>query len=72
VVADDAFDADALLAATDILFDEPLRASMAAAARRFGRPGAADAIAALVLALAERRPLPDAAAIEAIARGTDA
>jgi len=72
IVADDAFDADALMAATDILFDEPLRASMAAAARRFGRPGAADAIATLVLALAERRPLPDVATIEAIARGVDA
>jgi hypothetical protein len=43
---------------------------MATAARRLGRPGAAEAIAALVLALAERRPLPDATAIEAIARGT--
>ena len=72
IVADDAFDADALMAATDILFDEPLLASIAAAARRFGRPGAADAIATLVLALAERRPLPDVATIEAIARGVDA
>ena len=34
------------------------------AARGFGRPGAADAVAALVLALAERRPLPPAAAID--------
>jgi hypothetical protein len=45
---------------------------MPTAARGFGRPGAADAIATLVLALAERRPLPDAAAIEAIARGVAA
>jgi hypothetical protein len=58
------------VSASEILFDEPARAAMATAARRLGRPGAADAIAALVLALAERRPLPDAAAIEAIARGT--
>jgi UDP-N-acetylglucosamine--N-acetylmuramyl-(pentapeptide) pyrophosphoryl-undecaprenol N-acetylglucosamine transferase len=72
IVADEAFDADALLAATEILFDEPTRAAMAAAARHFGRPGAADAIAALVVALAERQPLPDAATIEAIARGADA
>jgi UDP-N-acetylglucosamine--N-acetylmuramyl-(pentapeptide) pyrophosphoryl-undecaprenol N-acetylglucosamine transferase len=72
IVADEAFDADALVAASEILFDEPTRTAMAAAARRFGRPGAADAIAALVLALAERRPLPDAAAIEAIARGVAA
>jgi UDP-N-acetylglucosamine--N-acetylmuramyl-(pentapeptide) pyrophosphoryl-undecaprenol N-acetylglucosamine transferase len=69
IVADDAFDADALVAASEILFDESTRIAMAAAARRFGRPGAAEAIAALVLALAERRPLPDAAVIEAIARG---
>ena len=37
---------------------------MAAAARGLGRPGAADAVAALVLALAERRPLPPVDAIE--------
>jgi UDP-N-acetylglucosamine--N-acetylmuramyl-(pentapeptide) pyrophosphoryl-undecaprenol N-acetylglucosamine transferase len=72
IVADEAFDADALVAAAEILFDEPTRIAMAAAARRFGRPGATDAIATLVLALAERRPLPDAAAIEAIARGVAA
>jgi UDP-N-acetylglucosamine--N-acetylmuramyl-(pentapeptide) pyrophosphoryl-undecaprenol N-acetylglucosamine transferase len=72
IVADEAFDADALVAATGILFDEPTRIAMAAAARSFGRPGAAHAIAALVLALAERRRLPDAAEIEAIARGVAA
>jgi len=69
IVADEDFDADALVAATDILFDAPARTSMAAAARELGRPGAADAIAALVLALAERRPLPTPEAIDAIARG---
>ncbi len=69
IVPDEDFDADALLAATDLLFDEPALTAMAAAARRFGRPGAADAIAALVLALADRRPLPSAEAIDAIARG---
>lgn len=69
IVADEDFDAGALLATADILFDEPRRASMAAASRGFGRPGAADAIAALVLALADRRPLPAPAEIEAIARG---
>jgi hypothetical protein len=42
---------------------------MAEAARSFGRPGAADAIAELVLALAARRPLPTPGAIDAIARG---
>jgi UDP-N-acetylglucosamine--N-acetylmuramyl-(pentapeptide) pyrophosphoryl-undecaprenol N-acetylglucosamine transferase len=69
IVADEDFDADALLAATDILFDEPARAAMATAARGFGRPGAADAIAALVLALAARRPLPTVEAVDTIARG---
>lgn len=69
IVPDEAFDADALVAATDILFDEPARAAMAAASRRVGRPRAADAVAALVVALAERRPLPSAEAVEAIAAG---
>jgi len=69
VVADEDFDANALLAATDLIFDAPARAAMAAAARSFGRPGAADAVAALVLALADRRPVPDVGVIEAIARG---
>jgi UDP-N-acetylglucosamine--N-acetylmuramyl-(pentapeptide) pyrophosphoryl-undecaprenol N-acetylglucosamine transferase len=69
IVPDEAFDADALVAATDLLFDEPARAAMAAASRRFGRPRAAEAVAALVTALAERRPLPTAEAIEAIASG---
>lgn len=72
IVADEDFDADALVAATDILFDKPTRAAMAAAARGFGRPGAADAIAALVLALADRKPLPTVDAIDAIARGAGA
>jgi UDP-N-acetylglucosamine--N-acetylmuramyl-(pentapeptide) pyrophosphoryl-undecaprenol N-acetylglucosamine transferase len=69
VVADEAFDADALVAAANLLFDEPAIAAMAAAARELGRPGAADAVAALVLALADRRPLPAAESIERLARG---
>ena len=69
IVADEAFDADALVAAAGIAVDEPVRASMAAAARGFGRPGAADAIATLVLALAARRPLPAPEAVDALARG---
>ena len=72
IVADADFDADALVAATDILFDQPARTAMAAAARGFGRPGAADAIATLVLALADRKPLPTTDAIDAIARRTRA
>jgi UDP-N-acetylglucosamine--N-acetylmuramyl-(pentapeptide) pyrophosphoryl-undecaprenol N-acetylglucosamine transferase len=70
IMPDDAFDADALVAATDLLFDEPARTAMAEASRRFGRPHAADAVAALVMTLAERRPLPAAETIEAIAAGT--
>jgi UDP-N-acetylglucosamine--N-acetylmuramyl-(pentapeptide) pyrophosphoryl-undecaprenol N-acetylglucosamine transferase len=69
IVPDEDFDADALVAATELLFDEPARAAMATAARSFGRPQAAEAVAALTLALAERRPLPAHETIEAIARG---
>jgi len=69
VVADQDFDAEALVAAADLLADEGTLASMSAAAKTFGRPGAADAVAALVLAAAERRPLPDVEAIERISRG---
>jgi hypothetical protein len=39
------------------------------AARGFGRPGAAAAVAELVLALAERRPLPASDSIERLSRG---
>lgn len=69
VVADEDFDADALVAAADLLADEGTLAAMSAAARTSGRPGAADAVAALVLAAAQRRPLPDATEIERISRG---
>jgi hypothetical protein len=43
---------------------------MAAAARSLARPGAADAVAALVLAAAERRAFPAPAAIDAMSRGS--
>jgi UDP-N-acetylglucosamine--N-acetylmuramyl-(pentapeptide) pyrophosphoryl-undecaprenol N-acetylglucosamine transferase len=69
VVADEAFDADVLVAATDLLFDETTLARMSAAARELGRPGAADAVAALVLALAAHRPLPGPELIDRLARG---
>jgi len=72
VVPDEAFEADALVAATDLLFDDAARARMAAAARELGRPGAAEAVAALVLAVAARRPLPAAETIERLARGAAA
>jgi hypothetical protein len=42
---------------------------MSEAARALGRPGAADAVADLVLAAAERRPLPDPAVLERRSRG---
>jgi len=69
IVADEDFNADALVAAADLLGDLPALSAMADAARRLGRPGAAAAVAALVLSLAERRPLPSAAEVDAIARG---
>jgi UDP-N-acetylglucosamine--N-acetylmuramyl-(pentapeptide) pyrophosphoryl-undecaprenol N-acetylglucosamine transferase len=69
LVADGDFDADALVSAIDLLADEPTLAAMSAAARAFGRPGAAAAVVELILAAAERRPLPDAATIEHTSRG---
>jgi UDP-N-acetylglucosamine--N-acetylmuramyl-(pentapeptide) pyrophosphoryl-undecaprenol N-acetylglucosamine transferase len=64
LVADEAFDGPALLEAAAILDDASAHARMATAARSLGRPTAADAIADLVLALADRRPLPDQAAVD--------
>jgi UDP-N-acetylglucosamine--N-acetylmuramyl-(pentapeptide) pyrophosphoryl-undecaprenol N-acetylglucosamine transferase len=69
LVADEAFDADALLEAADLLADDPARNRMAGAARALGRPGAADAIAELVMAAAERRPAPGRSVIERLSRG---
>jgi UDP-N-acetylglucosamine--N-acetylmuramyl-(pentapeptide) pyrophosphoryl-undecaprenol N-acetylglucosamine transferase len=69
VIEDAAFDGDALLAAASVL-DDPVRlAAMGSASRSLGRRGAADANAELLLALAERRPLPGDEVIAAIARG---
>jgi len=68
-VEDDAFDSAALLEAVAILDDPARHAEMAAAARRLGRPGAAGAVAELVLALAERRELPSTDAVAALAAG---
>ncbi|HEX5013947.1 MAG TPA: UDP-N-acetylglucosamine--N-acetylmuramyl-(pentapeptide) pyrophosphoryl-undecaprenol N-acetylglucosamine transferase [Candidatus Limnocylindrales bacterium] len=74
LIADEDFDADALVAAADLLAPDgdAARAAMADAARSLGRPGAADAVATLVLAAAERRPLPPADEIERISRGAAA
>ena len=69
LIEDAAFDAAALLEAATLLDDPARHAAMAAAARSLGRPGAADAVAELVLAAAARRPPPDANRIERIARG---
>ena len=69
LIEDEAFDATALLDAAALLDDPAAHVAMAAAARALGRPGAADAVADLVMAAAERRPLPDAAAVDRRSRG---
>jgi UDP-N-acetylglucosamine--N-acetylmuramyl-(pentapeptide) pyrophosphoryl-undecaprenol N-acetylglucosamine transferase len=70
---DDAdFDAEALIDAASLLEDSAAHASMAAAARSLGRPGAADAVADLVVAVARRETLPDAATIDRRSRGAAA
>ena len=69
LVEDERFDAAALLEATDLLGDPAAHATMSAAARALGRPGAAAAVAELVLAAAERRPPPSPDRIERLARG---
>jgi UDP-N-acetylglucosamine--N-acetylmuramyl-(pentapeptide) pyrophosphoryl-undecaprenol N-acetylglucosamine transferase len=71
LIEDDDFDADALVAAAGILDDPARHARMAEAARALGRPFAADAVAELVLAAAERRPLPDPAWLDRRSRGAD-
>ena len=72
VVDDEAFDAAALLDAATLLDDAAAHLTMSAAARSLGRPGAAEAVARLILAVAERRPLPDQAAVERLSRGAAA
>jgi UDP-N-acetylglucosamine--N-acetylmuramyl-(pentapeptide) pyrophosphoryl-undecaprenol N-acetylglucosamine transferase len=70
LVADEAFDAAALLAAVSVVEDPVRHATMSAAARSLGRPGSAQAITEILLALAERRTLPDAGAVTRLAAGT--
>jgi UDP-N-acetylglucosamine--N-acetylmuramyl-(pentapeptide) pyrophosphoryl-undecaprenol N-acetylglucosamine transferase len=69
LIEDEAFDAAALLRTADILADPARHAAMSAAARALARPGAADAVADLVLAAAARRPFPDQPTIDRRARG---
>ena len=69
IVDDEAFDAAALLDAARLLDDPGAHLAMSAAARELGRPAAADAVAALVMATASHAALPDPEAIERIARG---
>ena len=67
LVADEDLDAESLLAATAILDDPARHAAMSAAARSLAKPGAADAVAEILLALASRRALPDPATVARIA-----
>jgi UDP-N-acetylglucosamine:LPS N-acetylglucosamine transferase len=69
LVEDADFDAATLLEASRLLEDPAAHLAMSAAARSAGRPGAADAVAALVVAAAERRPWPAPAEIAALAVG---
>lgn len=64
IVPDEELDAGKLIDAAGLLARPADLDVMRAAARGFGRPGAADAVADLVMALAQRRPLPDAATID--------
>jgi UDP-N-acetylglucosamine--N-acetylmuramyl-(pentapeptide) pyrophosphoryl-undecaprenol N-acetylglucosamine transferase len=69
LIPDESFDGPTLAGATAVL-DDPVRlAAMREASRRLGRPGAAEAVADLALALARREPLPSPAAIAALAAG---
>jgi UDP-N-acetylglucosamine--N-acetylmuramyl-(pentapeptide) pyrophosphoryl-undecaprenol N-acetylglucosamine transferase len=70
IVADEAFDVDALQRAAALLDDPPALERMRRAARSLGRPGAGAAIAELVLAAAERGALPAPTVIERLSRGT--
>jgi UDP-N-acetylglucosamine--N-acetylmuramyl-(pentapeptide) pyrophosphoryl-undecaprenol N-acetylglucosamine transferase len=67
LVEDEAFDAAALLRAVDLLSDRDRHEAMRTAALGEARPGSADAVAELLMALAERRPLPDPATVARIA-----
>jgi UDP-N-acetylglucosamine--N-acetylmuramyl-(pentapeptide) pyrophosphoryl-undecaprenol N-acetylglucosamine transferase len=69
LVEDETLDGSALVEIAGVLADPVRHATMSAAARDLARPGAAAAVADLVLALAQRLPLPPMAQIEDVARG---
>jgi UDP-N-acetylglucosamine--N-acetylmuramyl-(pentapeptide) pyrophosphoryl-undecaprenol N-acetylglucosamine transferase len=69
LIDDAAFDAEALLTAAALLDDAKAHVQMSASARGLGRPGAARAVAELVMALAEGRRLPEPAEVERRSRG---
>jgi UDP-N-acetylglucosamine--N-acetylmuramyl-(pentapeptide) pyrophosphoryl-undecaprenol N-acetylglucosamine transferase len=69
LVEDEAFDGEALLEAARLLDDPAQHLAMSAAARSMGRPAAAEAIADLLMALAQGRPLPDPDLVERRSRG---
>ena len=68
IVPDEEFDGKALLEAAQLLTDRAALDAMSAASRGIGRPGAADAVAELVLALAEGTKLPSQATIDRVSR----
>jgi UDP-N-acetylglucosamine--N-acetylmuramyl-(pentapeptide) pyrophosphoryl-undecaprenol N-acetylglucosamine transferase len=72
LIDDESFDAEALLESAAILDDPVRHRRMAEASRALGRPGAADAVAELVLAAADGRPNPDPARLDWISRGSGA
>jgi UDP-N-acetylglucosamine--N-acetylmuramyl-(pentapeptide) pyrophosphoryl-undecaprenol N-acetylglucosamine transferase len=69
VVEDEALDADRLIEVAGLLADPVRHATMSAAARELARPGAADALARLVLAVAGRETLPSPEEVDGVARG---
>jgi len=68
LVEDEDLDADRLVEVAGLLADPARHAGMSAAARELARPGAAAAVADLVLAIANREGLPSQAEIDAVAR----
>jgi UDP-N-acetylglucosamine--N-acetylmuramyl-(pentapeptide) pyrophosphoryl-undecaprenol N-acetylglucosamine transferase len=70
LVEDEALDGDALIEVAGLLADPARHAVMSAAARELARPGAADAIAALIVAAGHGHDLPAPALVDGIARGT--